>query len=139
MNSAEFELPSHLIIYDGICLLCDHSVQFILKRDTSEHYFFTPLQSDYAKSVIASLEITVDIQQTFLLIKHGKIYQRSDAALEICRDLSGLWPMFYGCRWLPKRVRDWCYSQIARRRYKLFGKKSVCSIPDGKTRSRFIQ
>jgi predicted DCC family thiol-disulfide oxidoreductase YuxK len=122
-----------LILFDGVCNLCNASVQFIVKRDPHQKFKFASLQSPVAKEYLTNQEMS-----SILLIKNGKYYDRSNAALEIARDLKGPWKIFYFFKIIPASLRNVLYNVIANNRYKLFGKKDECMIPTPELRSRFI-
>jgi len=127
-----------IIIFDGVCNLCNNSVHFIIKRDPQGLFAFTPMQSETAKSLIAQYfepEYEVD---TFMLFKHKKLYLKSDAALEVVRDLNSFWPCLRMFKILPKPLRDFIYNQIAKNRYRLFGKRETCMVPTAEIQARFI-
>ena len=113
-----------IIFFDGICNLCNSSVQFIIRHDSREVFQFASLQSPYAQQTIPeSIHLN-----TILLLKDGKIYSKSDAVLEICRD----------CKFFPKKIRDFMYDFIARHRYRLFGKNNSCELPKQSLGHRFL-
>lgn len=126
-----------LVIYDGVCNFCNGAVAFILKRDKAERFTFSPMQSEYAQEVIAQYEVDTVGIDTFMLVKNGQLFLWSDAALEIAKDLSGLWFVFGVFRILPRTLRDFFYKTFARNRIKLFGGTQQCQIPDKKVLERF--
>jgi predicted DCC family thiol-disulfide oxidoreductase YuxK len=129
----------HVIIFDGICRFCSGAVSFIIKRDPRGLFAFTPMQSDIAQKLMethADAELGSD---TILLIKDGVCYVRTDAALEIAKDLSGLWFLFRVFKVVPRAVRDYIYRVFSRHRYSLFGKRESCMIPTADIRSRFLE
>lgn len=126
--------PQQLIIfYDGLCGLCDRSVQFVLKHDKKEQFVFATLQSDFAKAHIGQPET-----DSFVLFDHGRIYMESTAALLTLKKLGGMWKMLSVFLVLPSFIRDAVYHFVARNRYKWFGKFDSCKIPSPETRARFI-
>ena len=127
----------HLVIYDGVCNFCNSAVSFIIKRDRSEKFIFTPMQSDYAQEVISHHGVDTVGVDTFMLVKRGKVYLWSDAALEITKDLSGYWYLFRVFKVLPSSFRDYFYKVFARNRIKLFGGSMLCQIPDKHVLRRF--
>jgi predicted DCC family thiol-disulfide oxidoreductase YuxK len=128
-----------VIIFDGICNFCNGAVNFIIKRDPKGLFVFTPMQSEIAAKLIQKYEAPQVGIDTFLLIKNGTCYYRTDAALEIARDLTGLWFLFRIFKVLPRGFRDYFYRAFARNRYSLFGKKDVCMIPTPDVKSRFLE
>ena len=128
----------HIVIFDGLCNLCNGAVNFIIKRDPKAIFVFTPIQSDLADKLMRDHQIISAEIDTFLLIKNGKAHIRTDAALEITKDLSGLWFLFRVFRIIQPSLRDILYRLIAKNRYKLFGKRDECMIPTQEIRERFI-
>src|SRR5579864_1209691 len=108
-----------IILFDGVCNLCSASVRFVIKRDKKNTFRFASLQSEFARNIISSKNID-DSGKTIVLLKSGKIYLRSEAALEICRDLNGLWPGLYVLKIIPRYFRDRVYNSISNRRYRWF-------------------
>ena len=131
---------NNLVIYDGVCHFCNHSVNFIIQHDPQAHFTFMPIQSQTAHYILQkySSQQTADNFDTILLIKNGRCFERSNAALEIARSLQKPWPVFYGLKIIPTLLRDWCYNLIARNRYRLFGQSQVCLMPTPALKARFI-
>ena len=140
MNMDETEKngeDQYLIIYDGVCNFCNGAVSFIIKRDKSERFIFSPMQSDYAQAIIREKSVETVGVDTFMLVKNGQVYLWSDAALEITRDLTGFWSLFRVFSILPSTFRDVFYKLFARNRIRLFGGTTQCQIPDKHLLSRF--
>ena len=128
-----------IIIFDGVCNFCNASVNFIIKRDPGGVFAFTPMQSALAKELITQFHDKDSELDTFLLIKAGNCYTRSDAALEICKDLNGAWPILRIFKIIPRPVRDFLYNAFARNRYKIFGMRDECMLPTPDLRNRFLE
>jgi len=129
----------HVIIFDGVCNLCHGTVNFIIKRDPKGLFAFTPMQSEIAQDLIEKYAAPKIRFDTFLLIKNGACYYRTDAAMEIAKDLSGFWYLFLVFRVLPIGIRDCFYRVFARNRYSLFGRKDVGMVPTADVKSRFLE
>ncbi|OHD72390.1 MAG: thiol-disulfide oxidoreductase [Spirochaetes bacterium RBG_16_49_21] len=127
-----------IILFDGVCNLCEASVNFIIKRDKKKKFRFVPLQSDAGAKLLEDAGIRTDRLDTLILLKHGIPYTKSRGALEITRELDGLWRLLYAFIIVPRPIRDAAYSLIAKNRYKWFGKKDACMVPDDTVRNRFI-
>jgi len=127
-----------IILFDGVCNLCNGSVNFILARDPREIFLFSPVQSAFAKELLARHGLQGIGTDSFVLVKDGKCYLRSDAALQISREMPGMWPWLYGLRFVPKLLRDFVYNLVARHRYRLFGRKQSCMVPTPALKRRFI-
>ena len=128
----------HIVVFDGVCNFCNGAVNFIIQRDPNAVFLFTPIQSAFAKELIKKYEIDTLDTETFLLVKNEQCFVFSSAALEITKDLSGLWRILNVLRFVPKVIRDFVYRVVARNRYKLFGKKEVCMVPTDELKARFI-
>lgn len=127
-----------IVLFDGVCNLCSGAVQFILKRDPNGKFRFTSLQSDVGKQFSSKLGIDPTSLQTIILIKGEKHFLKSDAALEITRGLSGLWPLLYALKVIPRFIRNPVYDWVSRNRYRWFGKREMCWLPTDKWKSRFL-
>jgi predicted DCC family thiol-disulfide oxidoreductase YuxK len=127
-----------VIIYDGICYLCQSSINFIIAHDSEQQFMFTPLQSDFAQSLMAKYGLTHLVQDTFILIKDEQYYTQSDAALEVSKSFKDWAKVLRGFQYLPKAFRDKCYQLIAGNRYKMFGKAEQCLMPSKELSARFI-
>jgi len=127
-----------LIIFDGVCNLCEYSVQFIVKHDRQARFKFVSAQSERGK--ILQQRHGVDTLQdgTVILLKGDQVYVKSDAAVEIAKDLDGLWRYLYYFKFILKPARDCIYSIISKNRYRLFGKKNACFLPDNNIKGRFL-
>ncbi|WP_203363418.1 thiol-disulfide oxidoreductase DCC family protein [Bacillus sp. REN10] len=126
-----------VVLFDGECNFCDHSVQFIIKRDPNAYYKFASLQSEAGKQLVAAYKVPSNID-SLLLIDDKHCYHQSTAALRICKHLSGGWKLFYYLLIIPRPIRDRVYRWIAKNRYKWFGKKDHCIMPSPDIRDRFL-
>jgi predicted DCC family thiol-disulfide oxidoreductase YuxK len=127
-----------VVLFDGVCNLCNSSVQFIIKRDSKSRIKFASLQSEFGVKVLSDFDQPKGVLNSVLLLKENRLYQKSNAALEIAKLLDGLWPIFYVFKIVPAPIRDFIYDWIARNRYKWFGMKDECMIPTPDLKSRFI-
>ncbi len=127
-----------VILFDGVCNFCNGAVNFVIKRDRRSRIRFATMQSDAARELLAPYHWPVDDMKSFLFIENGKLYDRSTAALRVCRYLRGGWPLCYGLIIVPKFIRDGIYNWVARNRYKWFGQKDQCMVPTPDVRARFL-
>ena len=127
-----------VILFDGVCNLCNASVRFIIRRDRKNNFRFASLQSDFARQLFQQLQFDASGIDSVVLYENGKLYVRSTAALKIARSLSGLWFLLYGLIVVPPFIRDAVYDFIAHNRYKWFGKKDFCAMPEPGMKERFI-
>ena len=126
-----------IILYDGDCNLCDHSVQFIIKRDDKALYKFASIQSDIGKELLSNYNIS-EYNDSFILIENNQCYFKSTAALRVCKNLKGAWKLLYIFLLLPRRFRDIFYNIIGKNRYRWFGKRNSCMLPSPEIKKRFL-
>lgn len=119
----------HIILYDGICNLCNGFVGFIRKRDKYSVFEFVPLQSDEGKSFIAKYGLPADKLDTVIYLEKEHLFLRSSAGLRIMKKMGWPWKIFYALIIVPKPLRDFIYDIIAKTRYRIFGKHHSCEIP----------
>lgn len=127
-----------IVLFDGVCNLCDQSVQFIIQRDPKQYFKFAPLQSDLAKQLLQEHELNPKDLERVVLIENGKAYTHSTASLRVVRRLSGAWPLLYVFILVPRFIRNAIYRWVARNRYRWFGKKESCAMPTPENRARFL-
>ena len=126
-----------IVLFDGVCNLCNASVNFILDRDKQGVFRFAALQSDVGKKLIASC--TDDsFPDSVVLFENHQIYTESTAILRICRRLGFPWQLLYFLIFIPAFLRDPVYRWIARHRYRWFGKRDVCLVPTPELHDRFL-
>jgi predicted DCC family thiol-disulfide oxidoreductase YuxK len=128
----------HIILFDGICNLCNSSVQFVIKHDKKGRFRFASLQSDFGKTQIQKFQIDLSKTDSVIYIFDNKAYTQSMAALKIAKQLDGAWPTIYILIIIPRFLRDCIYNYIAKNRYKWFGKKESCMVPNAELKSRFL-
>lgn len=135
------EIPENkkLILFDGVCNLCNGAVQFIIEHDKKDIFRFASLQSDFGRKLVEERGLDPDDIDSIMLIEPGVAYYRkSTAALEISRDLSGAYSLLKNFLVLPEGFRDLIYDLIANNRYKWFGKKEECMIPSPELKAKFL-
>ena len=113
-----------LILFDGVCNLCNTAVQFVIRRDNTNHFLFASLQSEEGKKILAENNLPVNEMTSFILVENGKVYDRSTAALKVVRKLKGLWRFLYSFIIVPKFIRDGIYQIISKKMYRWFGNKN---------------
>ena len=130
-------IEERIVVFDGVCNFCSGAVRFILEHDLRGRLRFAPVQSATGRALLVQNGIDPSDVQTFLLIAGDEVYMRSDAALEIARDLGG-WRWLRVLVLVPRALRDWMYGVLARNRYRWFGMRDVCFVPSEEQRARFI-
>ncbi len=127
-----------IILFDGVCNLCNNSVVFIIKRDKKDVFRFAAIQSDAGEKLIKKHTIDTSKTDSIILIDNNSYSVKSSAALKIAKHLKGGYPLLYGFIILPAFFRNWVYDIIAKNRYKWFGKKDSCMIPTPELKSKFL-
>ena len=132
------QLTHSIILFDGVCNLCNGAVNFVIKRDPRNVFKFTPLQEKQGILLLKKHAIDAQNLDSIVLIENGNVYIKSSAALRIARKMSNLWPLFFVLLIIPRFIRDGVYDFIAKNRYKWFGKKEQCMIPTPGLREKFL-
>ncbi len=132
-----------VVLYDGVCGLCDRVVQFLLKQDHHHKLTFSPLQSETARKIVGSHPAIKSDCETIVFAREDRagkyvISHRSEAVIEIFTHVGGFWSVFSVLRILPLFVRDRMYDWIAKNRYKWFGKLEECRHPKAEEKGRFL-
>jgi len=127
-----------IILFDGVCNLCNGFVQFVIKNDPAQRFRFAALQSDLAQSLLQGMPVPHRNIDSVVLIQNGRFYQQSTAALRVLRHLKGPWPLLYVAIILPKFLRDWLYALVAKNRYRWFGHRDSCMMPTPELKARFL-
>jgi predicted DCC family thiol-disulfide oxidoreductase YuxK len=136
-SSGAVNTEKNIVLFDGICNLCNGAVQFIIRCDPTGKFQFASLQSPVAQQLLKDANVP-NALETIILIRNRLVFERSDAALEIARGLSGAWSLLYGFKIVPRFLRDSVYDWIAKNRYRFFGKRNECMIPTPELKYRFI-
>lgn len=131
-------MEDKIVLFDGVCNLCDNSVKFIIKRDKKGIFKMASLQSEVGKQLQEKYGQDTSKVDSVMLIENGKLYTKSTAALRIAKNLDGAWKLFIVFMVIPSFIRDIFYDFIAKNRYKWFGKHDACMIPDKSIKSRFL-
>ena len=119
-----------IILYDGFCMLCSWSLQFVVKRDLKSLFAYLPLQSGRAAAILAKYSIDKQHFDSLVYLEGEKIYLRSTAILRILLKLGRGWQFLYFLIIIPRPLRDFIYNVIARYRYRWFGRRKSCLIPE---------
>lgn len=127
-----------IIIFDGVCSLCNASIDFIIRRDKKNRFKFTANQNEAGKTLLQEHGLEFEQVDTIYFYENGKMYNKSTAILRIARLLPFPFPLAYVFVIVPRFLRDWIYELIARNRYQWFGKKDTCRIPTPEERARFL-
>jgi len=129
---------SKVILFDGICNLCNGAVSFVIEHDSNNYYVFASLESEVGQKYLKKFNLPLEDFDTFVLIDEDKFYIASTAALMVAKDLSGWVKYVYLFIYIPRFLRDSVYRLIAKNRYKLFGKKDICRMPTQREKNKFL-
>lgn len=139
MDIANLPNDKKIILFDGVCNLCDATVQYILKKDKKDIFRFAALQSDVGRSIINHINIDTSKTDSIILYEPGKAYYyKAQAAIKIAGYLGGFLSAMNIFSLLPKGISNAVYDYVAKNRYKWYGKKSECMIPTPETKAKFL-
>lgn len=127
-----------IVLFDGVCNLCNSSVQFIIKKDKKKIFRFASLQGKTGQALLQKFNLPTDNFNSFILVEEDTIYTKSTGALRMLKKLGGGWSLLYGFILVPAFIRNAVYNWVASNRYKWFGKQESCMIPTPELRSRFL-
>jgi predicted DCC family thiol-disulfide oxidoreductase YuxK len=132
-------LNKKIILFDGVCNLCNSAVQFVIKHDKDDLFRFVALQSDLGQEILKYIGIdSKNIDSIILYEPSVAYYYKSDAALQIVKSLGGLFSLGIIFKIIPRGIRNQLYDYIARNRYKWYGKKESCMIPTPELKVKFL-
>lgn len=131
------------ILFDGVCNFCNASINFIIDRDSKGTFKFAALQSGVGQELLKKFGLKTSDSESctfdsIVAIEGDKVYQKSDAALEIARRMDGIWKIFYVFKIIPTFLRNPVYDLVARNRYRIFGRTDACRIPTPELKARFL-
>ncbi len=127
-----------VILFDGVCNLCNASVQYIIKHDDKRLFRFASLQSSFGEKLLKKFNLATGTFNSFILFENNNIYTSSTAALLVAKNLKGIIKWLYGFIIIPKFIRDAVYDFIAKNRYQWFGKREACWLPTPGLKNLFL-
>jgi predicted DCC family thiol-disulfide oxidoreductase YuxK len=127
-----------IILFDGVCNLCNGAIQFVIRHDPNEKFLFTSLQSKAGQQLLTQYQLPLTEFTSFILLQHNNIYTKSTAALQVAKQISGAWACLYIFIIVPRFIRDAVYNWIAQNRYRWFGKQETCMMPTPELKARFL-
>ena len=130
-------VPSRFMVFDGVCVLCNGAVRFILAHEREPAFSFAPVQSALGQRLLAALGRPLDGNDSVVVVDGGRYYLKSDAIVRLALALKAPWSWAALTRFLPRRLRDWLYDRLAQNRYGIFGRYDRCMVPDAALRQRF--
>lgn len=129
---------SSILLFDGVCNLCNGIVQFVIKHDPNAKFKFASLQSEAGQTLLKKFGLKTNDFDTFVLVRGETYFVKSSAVLRVLNELGGVWKLFYAFIILPAPVRDLFYNAIAGSRYKLFGRRENCMLPSPELKQKFL-
>lgn len=127
-----------VLLFDGVCNLCNGVVQFVIKRDPQGKFRFSSLQSGTGQELLQKFDLPTTDFESFVLVEGNRYYRKSTAALRLFKKLGKGWQLLYAFIIIPTPIRDWFYSLVANNRYKVFGRTDECWIPTPELKARFL-
>jgi len=128
-----------IILFDGVCNLCNGALQFVIRHDKDEKFLFAALQSSFGQQLLQRHQLPSQQLDSVILLQDEKVYTKSTAALKVAHQLNGASKLMYFFIIVPKFIRDGVYGWIASHRYKWFGKTNECMIPTPQLKGRFLE
>ena len=127
-----------IVIFDGVCNLCNGFVRWIIRHDPEGRFRFAPLQSEAGRALLESHGLGAFARETVVLVRGARTFAMSDAALEIARGMGFPFALLYASIVVPRALRDAVYGLVARNRYRWFGRRDTCMMPSPELRPRFL-
>jgi predicted DCC family thiol-disulfide oxidoreductase YuxK len=128
-----------VLLFDGVCNLCNWSVRTVVRLDRDGTVLFAPLQSDVGQEILSRVGMDPDYFDSVVLVDGDDHYTKSEAVLQVCRLLDGPVPLLYPLVYLPEGLRDGAYDLVGEYRYEVFGKQESCPVPEDDVRERFLE
>jgi len=128
-----------VILFDGVCKLCNAWSRFIIKYDRQERFKLCSVQSPEGQSILKYFNMSTDYFDTMLYVEGNQCFDKSDAFLNVVNKLGFPWRLLYLFKIIPKGIRNWFYDRIALNRYYLFGKYDSCMLPNKENENRFLK
>ena len=132
-------IDNYILLFDGVCNLCNSMVQFTIRRDPNGKFKFASLQSESGQVLLKKFGLPLDDFDSFVLINGDKYFIKSSAGLHVLKELGGVWKLFYVLIVFPRPLRDFIYNLIAKTRYRIFGKRDTCMVPTQEIKQRFLK
>lgn len=131
-------LSKNIVLFDGVCNLCNGAINFLIDHDKDNKLHFASLQSDFGQQALKDYGMKTNDFDTFVFLKNSEFFTRSQAALEVLKVVGGSWSALYVLRFVPTFLRDGVYKLIAKNRYRLFGQRDACRMPTPELKAKFL-
>lgn len=129
----------NLILFDGVCNFCNGAVQMVIEIDQQKIFKFAAIQSELGQQLYRQHGLDPINIQTLMLVDGDRVFTKSDAVLNVLGKLDGGWQLLAGFKNMPQPLRDWAYSEFARQRFLLFGRRDTCMVPTPELQERFLE
>lgn len=129
---------TYIVLFDGVCNLCNSSVQFVIKHDHKKLFSFASLQSEFGQQLLKEKGLPTENFNSFMLLENDQLFSKSTGALRMLKHLGSGWQILYAFIIVPKFIRDAVYNFVSQNRYRWFGKKEACWIPTPDLKKRFL-
>jgi len=136
-NASNTKITNPVVLFDGVCNLCNTSVRFLLAYNRRENLHFAALQSEFANHLLEKMNYSNLNLRTVVFIENGEVFTKSLAIFKISKHLVYPWKIIYHFRFIPKKLTDWIYDIVAINRYNVFGRKKNCMAPKPEWQNRF--
>ncbi len=130
---------NNILLFDGVCNLCNSTVKFVIRQDKNALIKFASLQSSFGQKILLEHQLSNSRFDSFIYVKKDGILLKSTAALNLMKDIGGVWTLLYAFIIIPRFIRDFVYDMIAKNRYRWFGKQQTCMIPSAEIKARFLE
>lgn len=137
--SEQTDTSRAILLFDGVCNLCNGAVNFLIKADPDAYFRLGTLQSAAARPYLQAFGVDPGAMNTVVLIENGRLYTRSTAVLRVLRRLEAPWLLLWAFILVPRPLRDWVYEHVAATRYQWFGRRDECRMPTPDERARFLE
>jgi predicted DCC family thiol-disulfide oxidoreductase YuxK len=131
-------LSMKILLFDGVCNLCNEAVQFVIAHDHKGEIQFAALQSEFAQNLLRKHALPTDTLDSLVFIDDGVAYTSSSGALRLARSFAGAWRLLYAFIVVPKFIRDAVYRFVGANRYRWFGRQAACMLPTPALKARFL-
>jgi len=140
MDETTVDVTEHpVLLFDGVCNLCNGVVQFLIPRDPASVLRFASLQSEVGQRLLDAYDVPVDDLETVVLLDAEGYHLKSDAVIRVAEHLGGVYALARAFRLVPRSVRDWLYDVVAEHRYRMFGRRDQCMVPSPDVEERFLE
>lgn len=132
------DINKSIVLFDGVCNLCNNTIQYIIKKDKKDQFFFASLQGSTGQKLLQKFELPQTSFNSFVLIEGDIAYTKSTGALKVFKKLGGVWNLLYAFIIVPTFIRDAVYNWISKNRYRWFGQRDHCMIPTPALKAKFL-